>query len=194
MNLQEQIYRIQEMMGTINESNLPINIRRRLNFSREENLENLKEYVMKYYQPERKESTISRAFYENSHRLLNKIEEEDEDYWDKEIVDAVIGILKSQFQEEVENIYDSLFGGNDDEELYCFIKHSDLNMRLEFNRGFAECVRGWNNFLSKFGYWFPDLDWNEEKDRLGNSPNKTILIKKPLQGHPYEYYFSIKKK
>lgn len=194
MNLQEQISRIQEMMGTINESNLPINIRRRLDFSRKENLENLKGYIMKFYQPERKDITISRAFYENSHRLLNKIEQEDEDYWDKEIVDAVIDILKSQFKEEVENIYDSLFGGNDDEEVYCFIKHSDRYMRLETNRGFTECVIGWHNFLYRFGYWFPDLDWSEEKDRLGNSPNKTILIKKPLEGHPYEYYFSIKKK
>lgn len=194
MNLQKQISRIQEMMGVITENNLPLNIRRRLNTSIEENLHHLKDYVMRYYQPDRKESTISRAFYENSHRLLNKIEQEDEDYWDKEVVERVKDFLESQFKEEMESFYDSLFGGEDDTGIYCFIKHSDRHMRLETNRGFSECVSGWHNFLRRYGFWFPDLDWNEQKVRLDENPNKTILIKKPLEGHNYEYYFSIIKK
>ena len=89
MNLQEQISRIQEMMGFINESDLPINIRRRLNTSREENMHHLKDYVMRYYQPDKKEKTISRAFFEESHRLLNQIEQDENDYWDEEIVSEV---------------------------------------------------------------------------------------------------------
>jgi hypothetical protein len=193
MNLQEQILRIQEMMGTINEGDLPLNIRRRLDYSREENLHYLKDYVMRYYQPERKESTISRAFYENSHRLLNKIEQEDEDYWDKEIVDGMKDFLESQFKDEVESFYDSVFGDNDDEEVYCFIKHSDLSPGLK-TRGFSECVRGWYNFLSKYGYWFPDLDWNKIREELDANKGKIQLIKKPLEGHIYHYYFSVLKK
>ena len=38
------------------------------------------------------------------------------------------------------------------------------------------------------------LDWNEQKIRLDENPNKTILIKKPLEGHDFHYYFSIIKK
>ena len=195
MNLQEQINRMQSMMGIIIESNLPLNIRRRLNLSREENLYHLKDYVMRNYQPNKKEDTISNAFYGNSHRLLNNIEQEDDVfYWEKENVDAVKDFLESQFKEQIESFYDSLFGGEDDTDRYCFIKHSDRHMRLETNTGFGDCVTGWHNFLKKYGYWFPDLDWNEEKVRIDAHPNKSVLIKEPLQGHIYHYYFSVLKK
>jgi hypothetical protein len=192
-NLQEQISRIQSMMGVINESNLPNYIVRRLDLSRDENLKYFKEYVMRYYQIGDKEKSINNAFFENTHRLLNKIERDDYDCWEEEIVDKVKKHLESQFKEDVENLYDSIFSGNDDQEVYCFIKHNDLYPGLK-TRGFSECVRGWYNFLSKYGYWFPDLDWNKIREKLDANKGKRQLIKKPLEGHIYHYYFSVLKK
>jgi hypothetical protein len=181
-------------MGTINESDLPLYIKRRLSFSKEEILEDLKEYILRGYEPNKKEVTISKAFSEESYKILNSVELGDNEHLYQEFATKIKKYLKNEFSEEAESIYDSIFGGNDDDGVYCFIKHSDLNMRLGHNRGFSECVKGWHYFLSKFGYWFPDLDWNQIKEKLDSNTGKLLLIKKPLEGHPYEYYFSIKKK
>jgi hypothetical protein len=46
-----------------------------------------------------------------------------------------------------------------------------------------------------FGSWFPDLDWNKVKEKLNSLPNgQKLLIKNPLEGHVYKYYFSVSKK
>ena len=86
-----------------------------------------------------------------------------------------------------------MFNSEDDEETYCFYKHSDRHMDMLKNRGFGDCVKGWYNFLSKYGHWFGDIDWNEVKQKMNSNPQTKILIKKPLENHKYEYYFSVLK-
>ena len=48
MNLQEQINRIQDMMG-LNESNLPSQLRRRIEFDPEKILKELKQWTLRLY-------------------------------------------------------------------------------------------------------------------------------------------------
>jgi hypothetical protein len=38
-----------------------------------------------------------------------------------------------------------------------------------------------------------DEDWNEIKEKISSEPNKYLLIKKPFQGHNFQYYFSVLK-
>jgi hypothetical protein len=190
MNLQEQISRIQTMMGTINESSLPLYIKRRINFSKDRILKELKEYILRSYEPNKKGLTISKAFSEESYKILNSIELGDDEHLYQEFATNIKKHLENEFSEDAESIYDSIFGGNDDDETYIFYKHTE---RSGGGNGFSESVKGWFNFLSMFGYWFPDLDWNKIKERLDSNPGR-FLIKNPLEGHPYHYYFSISKK
>jgi hypothetical protein len=190
VDLQEQIYRIQEMIGFLNESDLPLYIKRRLTFLKEEILEDLKGYILRGYEPNKKEVTISKAFSEESYKILNSVELGDDEHLYQEFARKIKKYLENEFSEDAEIIYDSIFGDDDDDGTYIFYKHTERNGG---GNGFSESVKGWFNFLSKFGYWFPDLDWNEIKKRLDSNSGR-FLIKNPLNGHPYNYYFSISKK
>ena len=109
-------------------------------------------------------------------------------------IDELSKKLKDKYGDFIKNYTDEVIS-SDDDETYCFKKHSEeyWENRLT-NRGFTECVKGWVPFMDKFGSWFPDLNWNEVKEKLDSNPNKYILIKKPLENHNYEYYFSVFKK
>jgi ABC-type transporter MlaC component len=108
------------------------------------------------------------------------------------VIDEFAEKIKDKYYDFIKNYIDTLFN-QDDDETYCFRKHSDRYMGGD-NRGFFECMDGWNTFLIKYGSWFPDLDWNEIKKNMSSNPNNYILIKKPLENHNFEYYFSVFKK
>lgn len=101
--------------------------------------------------------------------------------------------IKDKYSDFIKNYVDNLLN-SDDDETYCFKKHSERNPTLLTNRGFGDCVKGWVNFMSEYGTWFPDLDWNEIREKISSNPNKYLLIKNPLENHSYEYYFSVLKK
>jgi len=193
-NLQEQISRIKTMMGVINENRMPPReLLRRINFSETEIFFQLKEWLMRLYESNKKETTISKAIDATAGDIVyNSGVEYTEDEFVK-LSDKIKDYLEIEFREKLESFYDSMFSFEDDNETYCFYKHSDRNMDVLKNRGFGECVKGWHTFLSKFGYWFSDIDWNEVRQKVNSKPNTKILIKRPLENHKYEYYFSVSK-
>jgi hypothetical protein len=108
-------------------------------------------------------------------------------------LDELTRRIKEKYSDFIKEYKAEVFK-NDDDETYCFRKHSDRYMDMKKNTGFGDCVTGWIPFLSQYGGWFPDLDWNEIKEKISSEPNKYLLIKKPLEGHNFEYYFSVLKK
>lgn len=192
MKLQENINRIREVMG-INESTLPIEVRRRINLSEEQMRNDLKMWVMRLYKDNKKDIVISRAFRHLTQEILDGSRITDMETYNESIFDTVKKYLFDKYKDEMDRFYDEIFG-DDDYESYCFIKHSLRHGGLQ-SRGFSDCVNGWNDFLSRYGFWLPHLDWNEIKKKLNDLPPKTLLLlANPLEGHNYEYYFSIVKK
>ena len=113
--------------------------------------------------------------------------------WDEEgkkILNQVSKDIANKYKDFILNfIKDTL--SDDDNETYTFYKHSEKNG----GKGFTQNRVGWNKFLEMFGGWFPDLDWNKVKEKLNSLPSgQKLLIKNPLEGHVYEYYFSVSKK
>jgi hypothetical protein len=191
MNLQEQINRIQEMMG-INEESIPAQVRRRMRFSEDEIVGELKNWVMRSYEGGRKDFTLDKAFDEVTYYIINPATDSDEGY-DDELIKKVKDYLIGRYGKEMDDLYESLYGGENDQNTYCFIKHSERYGGLQ-SRGFSDCVKGWHEFLSKYGYWLPHLDWVSIKNELDSLPaGKTMLLAKPLEKHSYHYYFSIVK-
>jgi hypothetical protein len=110
----------------------------------------------------------------------------------QQMVEPIFDFLYKRFKGVLNNFYDSNFS-DDDNLTYCFKKHKDLNPFG--SRGFTSCVEGWNKMLAEYGYWLPDVNWPEVKEKLKQYPSdKNLLLAKPLQGHNYEYYFSISRK
>jgi hypothetical protein len=107
-------------------------------------------------------------------------------------LDELTRRIKEKYSDFIKEYKAEVFK-NDDDETYCFRKHSDRYMDMKKNEGFGECIEGWSNFIGQYGWWFPDLDWNQIKEKISSEPNKYLLIKKPLEGHNFEYYFSVLK-
>lgn len=188
MNLQENISRIIEVMG-LNESNIPPEIKRRIKFIPEKQEYVLKQWIMSSYIPNKKNDTLNKAFLETAYGLIWDSGLGDTEYDKSGIYKKLKEFLKSKYYDQMSEFYDTTFGQNNKDK-YCFHKHSERHG----GRGFSDCVSGWNWFLAKYGNWLPLLDWNEIQDKLNSSPSETkILLAKPLEGHIYEYYFSISK-
>jgi hypothetical protein len=191
MNLQENIHRIKEVMG-INEESIPSQVKRRMNFSEDTILNQLKNWVMRSYESGRKDLSLERAFDEVTYYIINPATDSDEGY-DNELLEKVKNYLLNRYGKEMDDFYESLYGGENDQHTYCFIKHSERHGGLK-SRGFSDCRKGWHEFLKKYGSWLSHLDWNNIKKELDSSPSKKlILLAKPLEGHVYEYYFSMTK-
>jgi len=199
MNLQEQIYRIQGIMGLLHENDLPIEVRRRLNFSKEHILKTLRWFILEQFKDVSKEKLIPSVLETMTYEIMFSsgifgLEETLPPSTFTEISNKIRNHLESEYKEDIENYYDSIFELGDDDSTFCFIKHSDLSMNIKFNRGFGDCVDGWYNFLGKYGSYFPDLDWNDIKSGLDQKPNQKFLIKRPLEGHLYHYYYTVMKR
>lgn len=190
MTLLEQINRINSMMG-LNESQLPVHIRRRLKLNEDEILQELKGWLMRFHEEGKEEITMSKAFTEATWWSMTPLEE---DLYVDEVHQIVKEFLMDKYKDEMLEFQQSLFGGQDDDGVYCFIKHSERYGGLQ-SRGFSECVNGWYAFLKKYGYWLPHLDWNGIHKKLNEVPSKEpLLLARPLEKHVYEYYFSILKR
>lgn len=189
MNLKEHIRKV--LREEINPLSSAL---RRVNFSNERIEHFLKVFSLRFHKNEKDiESLINKvcnfASYELIEPGLLHMSDEDADKAVKELSNK----LKNEYSPFIETYVAELIE-SDDDETYCFRKHSDKHMDMKTNRGFGECVQGWNNFMYNYGSWFPDLDWNQIKEKISSEPNKYLLIKNPLENHPYEYYFSVLKK
>ena len=189
MNLQQQIKKILR-----EETSKLLSVRRRVSFTEDDVKHYLKKFSLRFLDDFLESGEISDKVYNfTSYELIESgilhMSDEDAD----KVVNEFSKVLKGTYNDFVKNYIEDILNSNDDE-TYCFVKHSDRHRNIQFNRGFSECVKGWVNFMTKFGSWFPDLDWNAEKQRISSYPNTYVLIKKPLENHPYEYYFSVLKK
>jgi len=137
----------------------------------------------------RTDRQISVAFRETAWRFLQKT---DSFTITEDTINEIMKFLKDKYLDEINEFNDSLFGTENDDDKYCFIKTKSVFG----GAGFTDCVRGWHQFLRKYGYWLPHLNWNEIREKLNNAPKNTnprLLLAKPLEGHIYEYHFSIAK-
>ena len=194
--LDEIVERFLEISGKgnnikgLNESKIPVDIRRRIEIlPDEEVLKHLKEWMMRSHEEGRTDRQISVAFRETAWRFLQKT---DSFTITEDTINEIMKFLKDKYLDEINEFNDSLFGTENDDDKYCFIKTKSVFG----GAGFTDCVRGWHQFLRKYGYWLPHLNWNEIREKLNNAPKNTnprLLLAKPLEGHIYEYHFSIAK-
>jgi len=188
MNLKESIRRI-----LIEETNPIYSALRRVNFTEDTIINHLKRFSLRFLDEIRDTGLLmNKVFNFTSYELIepgiSHLSDEDAD----KAIDIMSKKLKDKYSDLIEDYVNKLIS-NDDNDTYCFKKHSDRYMNMKNNRGFGDCVEGWVNFMSKYGSWFPDLDWDEIKEKISSNPNIYMLIKKPLENHPYEYYFSVLK-
>jgi hypothetical protein len=188
MNLQETIRRILK-----EETNLLNSALRRVSFTDEDVIHFLKKFSLRFLNDiNDMDLLITKVCNFTAYELIEPgllhMSDEDAD----NAVDELSKKLKDKHIDFIKDYINDLIS-IDDNETYCFRKHSDRYMDMLKNRGFGECVKGWVNFMGKYGSWFPDLDWNEIKEKISSNPNKYLLIKNPLENHPYEYYFSVLK-
>jgi hypothetical protein len=175
------------MMG-LQESKLPDTVRRRIKLT-DENVENkIHEWILKFLTVGTKQVVISKAIGEATFEILSQAGVANDEDESTEVYLDLRKYIQEKYYEKMSNYYDRIIE-NDDNYTYCFYKHSE---RSGGGRGFGECLSGWKEFLSRFGGYLPEVNWNEVKTKLNELPNfQRILLAKPLEGHPYEYYFSI---
>ena len=184
--LQEQIRRIVR-----EEMNLPSTIKRRINYSEDRVINYLKKFTMDYFLYFKNIDELIKTVCDNtSYEIVESAILHLSDEEGKKILNQVSKDIANKYKDFILNfIKDTL--SDDDNETYTFYKHSERNG----GRGFTQSRVGWNKFLEMFGGWFPDLDWSKVKEKLNSLPNgQKLLIKNPLEGHVYEYYFSVSKK
>lgn len=188
MNLQETIRRI------LKEETNPLNSAlRRVSFTDENVIHFLKKFSLRFLNDiNDMDLLITKICNFTAYELIEPgllhMSDEDAD----NAVDELSKKLKDKYIDFIKDYINDLISVDDDE-TYCFRKHSDRYMDMRIDRGFGECVEGWVNFMDKYGSWFPDLDWNVIKEKISSNPNKYLLIKNPLENHPFEYYFSVLK-
>jgi hypothetical protein len=187
MNLQENIRKI------LREETNPLNSAlRRVNFTEDDIIYFLKKFSLKFYNtPDNLDLSVKNVCYDTAYELIEPglLHMSDED--SRKALENLSQKLKDKYSGFIKDYINDLLN-SDDDETYCFRKHKDKYISMN-TRGFGDCVTGWVNFMYKYGTWFPDLDWNEIKEKISTNPNKYVLIKNPLERHPYEYYFSVLK-
>jgi hypothetical protein len=185
--LQEQIRRIVR-----EEMNLPSTIKRRINYSEDRVLYYLKKFTMDFFLDFKNVDELIKTVCDNtSYEIVESATLHLSDEEGNKIINQVSKDIADKFRDFILGFIEDTFS-DDDNNTYVFHKHSEKNGG---GKGFVESVTGWNKFLEKYGSWFPDLDWNKVKEKLNSLPNgQKLLIKNPLEGHVYEYYFSVSKK
>ena len=190
MNLKKQIRKILK-----EEYILPPNIRRRITKLSEDNIIHyLKKFTMNYYLMfPNTEVLIKKVCDDTSYEILESalldLEDHNGDFHkNEEVLNHYSKTLFNNYKDFILNFINYTFK-NDDNNMYIFYKHSEIHG----GNGFSESIEGWNKFLTKYGSWFPDLDWNKIKEKLTYLPiRRDLLIKKPGEkNNNMGYYFSI---
>ena len=185
MNLKKQIRKILK-----EEYILPPNIRRRLTkYSEDDVIHYLKKFTMNYYlMIPNTEDLVKKVCDDTSYEILESALLDSQDDESNEILKHYSKTLFNNYKDFILNFINYTFK-NDDNNMYIFYKHSEVHG----GNGFSESIEGWNKFLTKYGSWFPDLDWNKIKEKLKNpSIRRELMIKKPGEkNNNMGYYFSI---
>ena len=130
MNLKDQIRVI------LKEETNPLNFAlRRAKFTEEDLLNHMKRYVLRSLD----ESTIKDACDHTAYEVLETGMSDVSDADFRNALDQFSKKLQEKYGDFIEDYIISV-SSYDDNETYCFKKHSDKHMRLEFNSGFGECV------------------------------------------------------
>ena len=184
--LQEQIRRIVR-----EEMNLPSTIKRRINYSEDRVLYYLKKFTMDFFLDFKNVDELIKTVCDNtSYEIIESAILHLSDEEGNKIINQVSKDIANNYKDFILNFIKNTLS-DDDNETYTFYKHSERNG----GSGFTQSRVGWNKFLEMFGSWFPDLDWNKVKEKLNSLPSgQKLLIKNPLEGHVYKYYFSVSKK
>ena len=185
MNLKKQIRKILK-----EEYILPPNVRRRLTkYSEDDVIHYLKKFIMRYYlMIPNTEDLVKKVCDDTSYEILESALLDSQDDESNEILKHYSKTLFNNYKDFILNFINYTFK-NDDNNMYIFYKHSEVHG----GNGFSESIYGWNKFLTKYGSWFPDLDWNKIKEKLTHLPiRRELMIKKPGEkNNNMGYYFSI---
>jgi hypothetical protein len=186
MNLKKQIRKILK-----EEYILPPNVRRRLTkYSEDDVIHYLKKFIMRYYlMYPNTEDLVKKVCDDTSYEILESaLVDLQQDESNEEILKHYSKTLSNNYKDFILNFINYTFK-NDDNNMYIFYKHSEVHG----GNGFSESIDGWNKFLTKYGSWFPDLDWNKIKEKLTHLPiRRELMIKKPGEkNNNMGYYFSI---
>ena len=185
MNLKKQIRKILK-----EEYILPPNVRRRLTkYSEDDVIHYLKKFTMNYYlMIPNTEDLVKKVCDDTSYEILESALLDSQDDESNEILKHYSKTLFNNYKDFILNFINYTFK-NDDNDMYIFYKHSEVHG----GNGFSKSIEGWNKFLTEYGSWFPDLDWNKIKEKLTHLPiRRELMIKKPGEkNNNMGYYFSI---
>ena len=182
MNLEQTIKRI--LMEEINSSSLSPYIKRRVDLSDEKIKKVLKTEILTDKDINADdEFRLNKIIDNTTGELLNWVNQEEYD----DNYDSVYQYIKNNYSDFILQYFREIFK-DDEEAKFCFIKHSERYG----GRGFTDCFGSWFSFLNGYGSWLPNVDWNKVKEELKTKDR--ILLARPLEGHIYEYYFSVLKK
>ena len=153
MNLQEHIRKV------LREETNPLNSAlRRVSFTDDNIIFYLKKFSLRFLNEiSDMDSLIKEVCHSTSYELIEPgllhMSDEDSD----KALNELSKKIKDKYSGLIEDYVNNLIS-IDDDETYCFRKHSDKYMNMKTNRGFGDCITGWVNFMDKYGSWFPDLD------------------------------------
>lgn len=180
--------------NSILESELPVKVRRRINYDEENIINLLKKFALRHSGLNKKIHIIVRMTCKDvAYELLDATQV---GFGDKEFLyveDVLTEYLEEKYGEQLKEFIENFFDESGDElgSRYVFQKHSERNG----GNGFTEGYETWNMLLKAYSSLFPDLDWKELKMKLDNmSSGGKILIKKPGdRNNIYNYYFSLQR-
>lgn len=190
MNLLKTIKRILR-----EETELPVNIRRRLKIS-DSLIDNFKKNSLYYIDNNDILKTLEYGAYSTADSMIS-YDDEEEFFSDESKHDKMVNILSDylidKYGDEVKNYLEKILpeGSFDDDGYgYIFWKHSE-----RFGgSGFSESYPTWGELIKKRAGWFP-IEWSEVKDELDKKGETDLLILKPGDKHnSMGYYFSILKR
>ena len=184
-NLQESIRRI--LREELDNNSLSTYVRRVVNLT-DENIKKILKGEIAYHSNHRLggeslDRFLQRITFDTAGELTKWFDQEE---YDKNF-DSVEKYIKDNYTDFIFDYFNETFK-EDEESKFCFIKHSERYG----GRGFTECTDSWFKFLNKFVSWLPNTDWNKVKEELKTKDR--VLLARPLEGHIYEYYFSVLKK
>jgi hypothetical protein len=205
MNLQENINRIQEVMGIINED-LSTSIRRRSKFGDIDKLINTVK-VKSFKKNEPVENSVRTAILSLLYSLMpNGFNDDGEKHF--KVWDEIKTYLNNKYGEELKQYFEKRQRDVDQEKKdvkYIFVKHDKSYYDMGW-RGFASTFDSFNDLLTKYGDWV-NVDWDEIKnklDKINDYPENKFdgtMDSRPLrisnigdEGNDWGYNFSIVKK
>jgi len=205
MNLQEQINRIQSMMGIISEDLSP-SLRRRLDFRDVENdFYGIKMKSFKKNQPV--DASVKVAIRELIYSVIPYGFEDDiadnQEYY--RIFDKIYEYFYNRYGDELRQYYEKRQRDSEQEKegiKYIFVKHDKPYYDIGW-RGFAQGFNSFSDLLTEYGSWV-NVDWDEVKrklDDINDYPENTFtgsMNSRPLRisnigdkGNDWGYNFSI---